>query len=63
MAPAIALGGGEVGVAQGQPHLAQIVEREVHLALDDGPGRDAGRGRHALGHGLRRRPGPETHPR
>ena len=42
-----ALGGGEVGIAQRQPHLAQPVEREVDLALDERAVGDAADGRHA----------------
>ena len=42
-----ALGGGEIGVAQRQPHIGQAVERELDLALDDGAVGDAADGRHA----------------
>ena len=41
------LGGREVGVAQGQPHLVELVERELDLALDDGAVGDPAHGRHA----------------
>ena len=42
-----ALGRGEVGVAQREPHLVEPVEREIDLALDDGAVGDAADGRHA----------------
>ena len=42
-----ALGGGEIGVAQRQPHIGQAVERELDLALDDGAVGDAADRRHA----------------
>ena len=42
-----ALGGGEVGVAQREPHLVEPVEREFDLALDDRAVGDAADGRHA----------------
>src|ERR1019366_3180710 len=42
-----ALGGGEIGVAQRQPHIGQAVERELDLAFDDGAIGDAADGRHA----------------
>jgi hypothetical protein len=44
-----ALGGGEIGVAQRQPHIGQAIEREFDLALDDGAVGDAADGRHAAG--------------
>jgi hypothetical protein len=44
--------GGEVGVAQGDAHARQLIERKVDLTLDDRPGADARRGGHALGDGL-----------
>ena len=51
--PLIACGdsprGREIGIAQGDAHLRQLVEREFDLALDDRPGGDARRGRHPLG--------------
>ena len=42
-----ALGGGEIGVAQRQPHIGQAVERELDLAFDDGAVGDAADRRHA----------------
>src|SRR5450755_4238253 len=42
-----ALGGGEIGVAQRQPHIGQAVQRELDLAFDDGAIGDAADGRHA----------------
>jgi hypothetical protein len=46
--------GREVGVPEREMDLAEVVEGEFHLALDDGAARDAGRGRHAAGHPLGR---------
>src|SRR6266436_6491125 len=44
-----ALGGGEIGIAQREPHIGQAVEREFDLAFDDGAIGDAADSRHAAG--------------
>ena len=44
-----AFGGGEVGIAQSEPHLVHAVQCEVDLALDDGAVGDAADGRDAAG--------------
>jgi hypothetical protein len=44
-----ALGGGEIGVAQREPQLINLVEREFDLALDDGSIGDPADGRHPAG--------------
>ncbi len=41
--------GGEVGVAQREPHIGQAIEREFDLALDNGAVGDAADRGHALG--------------